>query len=327
MEIIGGGNVIELKREDEWHHEQDGHEAWQESVVLCWWDLKNKIGGYHRIGHQPLSKDGPQVHFTNNFFAPDCVYKRCEILPLRAKDHFATGYGCGDDTCSFEFTDHAIWTFKQKEASGQLHVHDFHTPVDIYPKKGQLAEQITAGHMEVGSKVSGEISINGKHYQVDGLAFRDHGWGKRLWNVFVTHRWVAGTFGPDLTVLAMSVIGSDNSEAAFGCVIRDNKLTYSFDVDILTYMEHDGLTHRGGHIRMKLTTGEVLEMDAEVLQKGVVSWIANTVVTTDTMCKLTYGDRVGICDFEISNNATRGNHYPGLAINGVLEDRLHLMQT
>jgi hypothetical protein len=325
MEIIGGGNVVELTREDEWHHERDSHEMWQESVVLCWWDLKNKIGGYHRIGHQPFHASGGKVHFTNNFFTSDCVYKRCEILPLRDKDHFATGYGCGDDTCKFEFTDHAIWTFQQKEASGQLHIRDFHVPVDIYPKKGQLAEQITAGHMEVGGAVTGDISINGKSYHVDGLAFRDHGWGKRLWDVFVCHRWVAGTFGSDLTVLGLSVLSTDNTTADFGCVIRDNKLTYSFDVDILTYLEHDGLTHRGGHLRMKLTTGEVVEMEIEVLQKGVVSWVAETVVTTDTMCKLIFGDRVGICDFEISNNATRGSHYPEFANNGFTKDGLHLL--
>ena len=324
MEVIGGGSVVALTREDEWHHEKDGHEMWQESVVLCWWDLENKVGGYHRIGQQPLHSDGPKIHFTNNFFAPDCVYKRCEILPMRSSDKFPTGYGCGDDSCKFEFTDHAIWTFNQKEVAGQLHVRDYHTPVDIYPKKGQLAEQITAGHMEVGGSISGSITINGKQYEVNGMAFRDHGWGKRMWDVFVCHRWVAGTFGPDLTVLGLSVLGTDNSSADFGCVIRGNQLTYTRKIDILTYLEHDGLTHRGGHMHMELTTGEILDIELEVLQKGVVTWVAETVPTTDTMCKMIMGDRIGICDFEISNNATRGRHYPRFANNAFTEDGLHL---
>ncbi len=325
MEIVGGGSVVVLKREDEWHHEQDGHEAWQESVVLCWWDLKNKIGGYHRIGHQPKRKDGGKIHLINSFFASDCVYKRCEIVPLRPQDHFPTGYGCGDGSLKFEFTDHAIWTFNQKEAKGELHIRDFHTPVDIYPKKGQLAEQITAGHMEVGGSISGSININGKQYEVNGMAFRDHGWGKRLWDVFVAHRWVAGTFGPDMTVLGLSVLGTDNSSADFGCVIRGNQLVYTRKIDITTYMEHDGLTHRGGRMHMELTTGEILDFEMEVLQKGVVTWVAETVPTTDIMCKITCNGKVGICDFEISNNATRGRHFPTFAINAFAKDGLHLL--
>ena len=323
MEIVGGGSVIELGLKDELHHEATGDEHWQDSVVVCWWDLKNKVGGYHRIGHHPDHRKGPLVHLTNNFFAPDCVYKRCEFIPLRKEDVTPTTFGCGDGTCHFEFTDHAIWTFNQPEVSGQLHVRDFHPPVDIYPKKGQLAEQIAAGHLEVGSSVSGDITINGKSYKVDGLAFRDHGWGKRLWDVFVAHRWVAGTFGPDLTILALSVLGTDDQIVSFGCVVRDNKLTYSYKVDIVTYMEHDSLTHRGGHLKMELTTGEVIDIDLVPLQKGVVSWMADAMSTTDTMCKMIYGDRVGICDFEISTNPGRGGHRARVATNGFTEDGLH----
>lgn len=325
MEIVGGGNVIELTREDEWHHVSDGHELWQESVLLCWWDLNNKLGGVHRIGHQPFHRDGPKVHVWNNLFAPSCVYKRTEILPLRAKDTFVTGFGGGDDSFKFEFTDHAIWTFQQKEVSGQLHVHDFHTPVDIYPKMGTLAEQISSGHLEVGSSVSGSLTLNGKHYNVEGMAFRDHGWGRRDWNILLTHRWIGATFGPDLSILANStlLIGDVNYE--FGCVMRDNKIIYTDKVDIVTYLEHDGLTHRGGHLHMELTTGEILDIELEVLQKGSVNWAADTMAITDTMCRMVYGDRIGICNFEISNNATRGRHRPTFALNGFTENGLHLL--
>jgi hypothetical protein len=323
MEIVGGGNVIELGLADELHHESDGNEHWQDSVVLCWWDLKAGVGGYHRIGQHPHHRDGARAHLTNNFFAKDCVYKRCEFISLRPKDVAPTLFGCGDDTCRFEFTDHAIWTFDQPEVSGQLHVHDFHPPVDIYPKHGQLGQQITAGHLEVGGRITGTLLLNGTRHQIDGLAFRDHGWGKRMWDLFVNHRWVAATFGPEMTLLALSVHTSDDNIANFGCVIRDNKLTYTKNVDILTYLEHDGITHRGGHVRMELSTGEVIECEMVPLQKGVVSWMVDQMAVTDTMCRITCGDRVGICDFEISTNPTRGTVRPRVAINGVIEDGLH----
>ena len=134
---------------------------------------------------------------------------------------------------------------------------------------------------------------------------------------------VAATFGPEATLFAVSVLSSDGRLADFGCVIRDGELTYASDLDIVTYLERDGITHRGGHVRMVMGDGEVLEMEAEVLQKGAVSWMANQAAINDTMCRITWGDRVGICDFEVSNNASAGATEPVHAINGFVEDGLH----
>jgi hypothetical protein len=325
VKVTGGGSVVELGVADERHHEPERHEMWQDSVVLAWWDLGNGIGGYHRIGHHPFHPDGPQAQLTTNFFTADAVYKRCGWVPLREQDVTETGFGCGDDACRFDFTDHAVWTFDDEVVQGELHVSDFHPPVDIYPKTGQLAERITAGHLEVGGAVTGRLRFRGTDHQVDGLAFRDHGWGKRFWEDFVSHRWVAGTFGPDLTVLAVSVLGTDDSLAQFGCVIRDGELTYADTTDIVTYLESDGLTHRGGRLRLELPGEPVLDIGLAPLQKGAVSWMVDLMAVTDTMSTMTLDGRVGICNFEISNNAARGRHRPRFAVNGVTEDGLHLL--
>ena len=125
-------------------------------------------------------------------------------------------------------------------------------------------------------------------------------------------------------MLAVSVLGTDNTEAKFGVVIRDNKLIYSKSLDILTYMETDGLSHRGGHVTMELTTGEILEIELEVLQKGVVSSM-NGMSVCDTMCKMLYEDKVGMCDFEISNNATRGTFRPYVAQNAIIQNGMHIL--
>jgi hypothetical protein len=324
MEITGGGSVIELGPEMEVLQPAEEHPMWQDSVVLCWWDLDNHVGGYHRIGHHAYHPEGPLVHLTSNFFGADCVLRRCGFIPLRPEDQGASTYGCGDGTCGFEFTDHAIWTFDQPEVSGELHVHDFHPPVDIYPKTGQLAERITAGHLEVGGGVTGSLTLNGTTYEIDGLGFRDHGWGKRYWEDFVAHRWLAGTFGPEMTVLAVAVLGTDDTIAEFGCVIREGTLTYADTVDMVTYLEHDALTHRGGRTRMELPGGETLVIDIEPLQRGAVSQMPGSLAVTDTMSRITCDGRVGICNYEISNNASRGRHFPRFAINGVSEDGLHV---
>ncbi|MCY4426747.1 MAG: hypothetical protein OXC05_06920 [Halieaceae bacterium] len=323
MRIEGGGSVKEWGPEDEGPHTIGGHEFWQESVVLVWWDLDNSVGGVHRIGHEPNAKDGPQISLWNHAFSPEWIYKRAVTLPLREADRPENGFNGGDDTCKFTYTDHGVWTFDDEDLEGELHIADAHTPVDIYPKSGgSLSDDFAPNHMEVGGKCTGKLRIKDKTYEINGLAFRDHGWGIRKWDAIVSHRWVAGTFDDGTTLLAVSFHGADDQLAKFGCVLRGDTLTYTRDLDILTYMEVDGLTHRGGTVRMTLPTGEVLDMICEPLQKGAVSWI-HGISCVDTMCKITLGDRVGICDFETTNNALRGGHRPLVAVNGIEEDGLH----
>jgi hypothetical protein len=323
MEVVGGENLIELGPDHEGPHPQGDHEFWQESVVLVWWDLDQNVGGYHRIGHEPNWRDGPHFSLWNNLWSPEWLYKNSVFMPMQDEDRNADGFGAGD-TCSFRYIDNkAIWTVDDTDVSAKLVVSDFHPPVDVYPKDGgSLGGDFAPNHMEVSSSVTGTVSIKGKRYQVNGVGFRDHGWGKREWQAIVSHRWVVGTFGPDFSVLAMTFVGSDNVLKQIGCVIREGKLTYAKDVDILTYMEADGLTHRGGSVKMTLTTGEVLDFECEVIAKGVVSWI-HGIACVDTPCRMTCGERVGFCDFEMTNNALRGNYRPYFAMQAIEKNGLH----
>lgn len=324
MEIIGGGNVLEYGPADEGPHQVGDHEAWQESVVLVWWDFDQGLGGMHRIGHEPNAIDGPSISLWNHICSRDWVFKRSARLPLRDEDRKINGFGGGDKGCSFEYTDHAVWKFNEDEIQGELHIEDSHVPVDIYPKKGGLGEDFAPNHMEVGGTVSGQLTVQGKICNINGLAFRDHGWGLRIWSALTSHRWVAGSFGKDMMFLATAFHSSDEQLAGFGCVVRDNKLTYTRDIDILTYLEQDGLTHRGGMVTMTLSTGEVLVMDCIPLQQGVVSWI-HGIACVDTLCEVKLNGMTGICDFEITNNALRGSHQPVVAVNGILDNGFHMV--
>jgi hypothetical protein len=293
MEVIGGGTVLEYGPEEEGPHEIGTQALWQESIVMLWWDTDNRVGGMHRIGHEPNTGNGPQVSLWNYIFSPEVIFKRDDIIPLRPTDRPAKGFNCGDDTCVFEYTDHAIWKINDEGVQAELHVRDNHTPVDIYPKKGALAEDVAPNHMEVGGRVSGTLNLQGKHYSINGLAFRDHGWGLRNWATFVSHRWIAGVFNSGTMFLAQTFHSSDDVLVRFGCVIRNNQLTYAQHVDVITYLEPDGLTHRGGRLDMTLTTGEVLQIECTPLQKGIVSWI-HGIACIDTICRISLGDDEGI---------------------------------
>ena len=324
MEVAGGGNVIEYGPKDEIAHKASDNEFWQESVVLFWWDTTNNVGGYHRIGHEPNYRDGPIISLWNNIFTPDYIYKDASTLPLREADKLSNGFG-GGDTCRFEYTDHAIWTVNAPDVKAELHIHDRHTPVDVYPKKGSLSEDFAPNHMEVASTVTGTLTVKGKSCKVNGMAFRDHGWGKRDWGGIVSHRWVATTFPNGMMALMQTFQSPNNELVKFGCVIRDGKLTYAKEVDVIVYIEPDGLTHRGGRSSMTLTTGEKMEFELVPFQKGVVSWI-HGIACVDIFCKVTCGDLVGMGDLETTNNAMRGSYRPYLSINAIEANGLHAVK-
>ena len=296
---------------------------WQDSVVLCWWDAGNRIGGFHRIGHQPNLPDGPSVELSTNLFLADRVLKRCEQLPLREEDRRPDGFGCGDGSVRFAFTDHAIWRFAGEDVSGELHVRNVHDPVDIYPKRGDVGERIAAGHLEAAGRVTGELTVEGRRFAVDGAAIRDHGWGVRHWDEILVHRWLAVSFGEDATVYAVSILTRSGQLADFGCVVRGDELAYADDLEIVTFLERDGVSHRGGTLRMRLATGEVVVLEAEPIQKGVVSWMARRAAINDTICRFTWGDRVGYGDFETSNNPCAGATEPPVGLQAFVRDGLH----
>jgi hypothetical protein len=312
------GPEMELRREPE------NDPAWQDSVVLCWWDLERGIGGYHRIGHRPYAADGPRADLSSAIFTGDRVLKRNETVPLTDQDRLDSGgWGWGAGACTFEFGDAATWTFAHPEVSGQLRIADFHQPVDVYPKSGQLSERITSGHLEAGGRITGGLSFDGIDYAIDGLAFRDHGWGKRHWDEILAHRWVVGTFDPDAVTLAVSVLGSSGQLANFGCVIRGGDVQLARQVDITARILEDGLTHDGGRATIVLDGGETITIDAEPLQKGAIFWMADQFALNDCLCKLSWGDRIGVGNFEVSNNPLGGSARPVAAINGVIDDGLH----
>lgn len=322
MDIIGGGTVIERGPADEGPHPIGTQTLWQESVVLVWWDRAQNIGGFHRIGQEPNRKDGPHVTLWNNLWSPTQVFKRTATIPLRESDRSRNGFTCGDDSCTFTFTDHAIWRIKDEGVEAELHVSDHHTPVDVYPKKGALGEDVAPNHMEVGGTVSGTVRMDGKTYEVNGLAFRDHGWGLRDWSAFVGHRWVAGVLENGDVFLAVTFLSPDDALVKFGCVIRDRQLIYAKRVDVLVQLEADCLTHRGGMVEMDLSTGESLRIECKPLAIGVVSMI-HRIACVDTLCAVEIGGVRGVCDFEMTNNAMRGSHPPRFAVNGVVANGLH----
>ena len=146
MKVLGGGSVHVYESSDEGPHQVGPHELWQESVVLLWWDLKQSIGGFYRIGHELGHKSGPMIALWSSTVTPQGIFKKTSYLPLRPQDKIDKGFGSGDGSLRYDYDGNCVWTLEDQDIKARLRVHDFHPSIDCYPKKGALSEVRAAPH-------------------------------------------------------------------------------------------------------------------------------------------------------------------------------------
>lgn len=321
MEIVGGVKVHVYDPVDEGSHKPGPQELWQESVVLVWWDLAQGVGGFYRIGHETNWKTGPKVSLWSNTITPEGVFHKTTYLPLRKEDQGPNSFGSGDGTVRFEYDQRAIWTFDDPDLRGRLVAEDFHPGLDCYPKSGAISE-FAPHHMEVSSRVTGELTVKGRTYKVNALAFRDHGWGERAWHTLMSHRWVAGVFEDGLSFCALSWYSSDDVLIRFGWVVRGDTVLYAKDVDIVAYVETDAMSVRGGHVKLTLTNGEVLDVECTQVAPTCMSF-HHDICCGDTMCRIESNGKKGICDFETTHNTQGGTRRPKTFQSGIIDNGWH----
>jgi hypothetical protein len=321
MEIEGGGKVFVYPEPDERPHQPGEQENWQESFVLIWFDLKQNIGGFFRLGHEP-NYNGGRSQFMTNIFSPEGVFHRSTDLALREQDRFENGFTNGDDSLRYEYDDKIHWSLNDDDVSAELDVECFVPAIDAHKRDGDVAHSYTGNHVDGAVGVTGTLTVKGKTYQVNAMGVRDHGWGTRDWDSLLTHRWNLGTFDKDNSFVAMSFLTTANQLVEFGWVIRGDKVIFAEKVKVRAIIGHDGVTNFGGSTQMTLTTGEVLEATFEPLYPCVASWIHQTICY-DSMCKVTWGDRVGFGVFETTSNIQGGTLRPVVYDGSIGSDGWH----
>ena len=116
----------------------------------------------------------------DGFAAGPNAWVRCDDGVLR---HVAVGSGC----------------------SLELEFIDFHPRFRLPPFARDDVPDGVRGHFEVSGRVVGLASIASRRLEIDGLFHRDHSWGVRSWSSILVHRWMVGTFGPDLSFQLMTL--------------------------------------------------------------------------------------------------------------------------
>ena len=134
----------------------------------------------------------------------------------------------------------------------------------------------------------------------------------------LAHRWLAGSFGPDLSFSLVTTLLPGGHLIRMGFVARDGEILPVRDSDVAVLIEPDGTSHRGGYGTGVLPDGETLRLDVEVID-GILITIRNLAVV-EGISRVTCGERVGFCDLEASNNPRQGTDPPPRCLRAVSED-------
>jgi hypothetical protein len=287
---------------------------WQDSAWLNWWDVKNKVGGIHRIGHEYNWEEGPRVAAWTNLVTPAGIYKHVVHLPLREEDKRATGWGGGDDVCRVDFDANgdSVWTIDDPsvEVSAALRFKDFHEAFNGFPNSGRTAEDIAPSHIDVAGSITGTISMQGGVHRAEGMGVRDHGWGFRDIGTMRSHRYVSATFGREFSFVSWAIHNAHDTIEIFGWVIKGDTVIFPKDIDILAYAEIDSCSVRGGRITFTLPDDEVLECELIAEAPGLQNFFHN-LGNNNTLCRAVCNGKVGSGQIETSMNYYEGRRPAG----------------
>ena len=155
---------------------------------------------------------------------------------------------------------------------------DFYPRTDFFGLAAGAIRDVASSHFESSGTVRGTVVLDGQPYDIDGLFHRDRSWGIRHWDTILSHRWVVGTLGPELSFGLMTWHALDGSLRRFGYIVRDGQAEAAEDVDVVLAMEPDGVTYRSGTATWILAGGETLTLDcrpldAIVAERHGVTWV------------------------------------------------------
>ncbi|KXF53080.1 propanediol utilization protein [Rhodococcus sp. SC4] len=305
-------STIYEKSDEGTHFPASDAPDWQESVFLHWYDRASGLGGVHRIGHEPNRAGGRSALHCSILGIDGYRFRRNDFeLPLE-EPTTNRGFRAGGSYWHIDRRNPRL-EVHEPGVDLELELFDFYPLTDFFPSGGSLVDDFAKNHYETSVRVVGKANVNGRTFEIDGLGHRDHSWGIRKIQTLLSHRWISGTFGPHLSFGSTLWHSADDEFVKVGYVVRDGEVTYAEDVDVVTWQEADGFSHRGGEVTWYLPGGEEFSLQCRQVD-GTLAQL-HSAYYIDSICSVQHDGNIGMCDFETSNNIRAGGRPIGLLLN------------
>jgi hypothetical protein len=297
--------IVEHDERSELPQAPGADEWWQDSAFVAWHARDAGIGGVFRIGHEPNHAGGIAALWFGLVTRDGLRFRRNTTNALGPADRCENAFGALEGRYQIAYDGRLRYWVDDEDCRLELEVSDFYPRTDFFPASaGTLVDDFASSHFEASGRITGSVRLAGVSYEVDGLCHRDRSWGIRRWNTLLNHRWVPGTFGPELSFGSIAWHGVDGTVRQFGYVVRDGTVIRALDVDIAVVMEPDGTTYRGGTATWTLPGDERLVIECAPID-GVLSE-HHGVACVDAFCEVEHQGRLGFCDLEVSTNPRGG---------------------
>jgi hypothetical protein len=299
-------------------HAPDSDPLWQESCFFVWHDPKAGIAGVHRLGLQ----------VGRNSAVSCCLIMTDEGTHYRYNElnESLTHGGVGANMMAAGPQSVAMGTvpvisFNSKEVQLKISVQDLHTLTQaLEGDDGGYQETLLASnHAEGFARFAGEVTIDGRSYKINGKGFRDHSWGPRDWNALLNFRTCIGCTGPDLAWSALVMHIKGKPVMTKGYVERNGKSVMARKIDLVCFLEGDGISHRGGTCRMELEDDTSLYIELDTVLGSILC--SPNVYNIEGICKVRIDGKEepdAFCDLEMGNNARDGKSAPEYAMRASL---------
>ena len=303
---------------DDCPHVPTHEPSWQESALFVWYDREVGVGGFWRLGQEPVVAAANSCFGT---FTTDGLRFRANVtgVAMAPTDRGDTYMGLGPELrADMDGPPRITAAFPDCEA--QLKFEDFH-PRYNYAKIAKIGSaEGLAHHFEVAGAVTGEVRIGKRQLRVNALGYRDRSWGTRSWNVLRGTRWWPCVFGPDLSIHTLHALTESGQFVRFGYAIRDGVAYAVTDSDLVVQLESDALSPRRGEAILTLENGETLRLTCEPAD-GIVMHVRG-YTAVESIGTVYLNDRVGFSNLEVCTNASGGNQPPAFALTSNLEQGL-----
>ncbi|MEE2683408.1 MAG: hypothetical protein VYD77_05690 [Actinomycetota bacterium] len=283
--------VTVLEPEDEFPHEPDAAENYNESMYFNTFDLEQEIGGWFRLGNRvnegyaemsvclylPNGQIGfmfgrPRISSNTEMNAGGLSIKVLE--PFRELQVSYDGKICL--LSNPKQMAHPRIAFKENptlDCSVKLHwtgMSPMFGGKPTYEDGTELVQEteksFAKAHYEQHGKMVGKFQIGESSYEIDGLGLRDKSWGPRYWQSINWYRWLPMVFSEDFAMM-LSVISRDSSNKnirASGIVLEGDEYKMIQDCRVETSWDDDGY-QTGMECWAKTDEGTEYEISGEVI--------------------------------------------------------------
>jgi hypothetical protein len=275
---------------DEERHAAGAGELWNESYYFNFFDAREKIGGFLRIGLQErlrksnvwclLIRGGrkayqrflldlpcPETRLADGLSAGGLSFRMLEPL-----ERFQLGFADADTELDL------LW-----EA--------LHPVVELGGEGGGLPENLASAHYEQSGLVTGRFAVKGERFDFQGNGSRDHSWGIRDWARLRGWIGVWPVFGEDFLFSCGRVFLPDGGERKVGFVFDGEQNLEIGDSELEAEFAGDG--HTPTRVRLTLTDEKdrSAEVEGRLIANFPLPYDGN--ILNEAMFEYRMGERLG----------------------------------